>query len=156
MAFFTSCTDITAEIFLSEEPCAIALTFTPLRPRLPNILPLIPGWLFMLSPTSARIASSFSTIIGSTFFVSISYANISSIAFFASSAFAASIPTQIECSDEPCVIKITLICLVANASNNLFEKPGIPTMPLPSRLSKAILLMLEIPRIPFPFSVDSF
>ena len=76
--------------------------------------------------------------------------------FFATSAFTASIPTQIECSDEPCVIKITFTCFAANASNSLFEKPGMPTMPLPSRLNKEILLILEIPLILLPLTVDSF
>ena len=72
IAFFTSLVAITAEIFFSEEPCAIARMFTPFFPSTLNILPLIPGWFFMLSPTSATIARSFSTISGSTFFISIS------------------------------------------------------------------------------------
>ena len=40
---YTSAPAITAVIFFSEEPCAIALTLIPLRPKAPNILPLTPG-----------------------------------------------------------------------------------------------------------------
>jgi hypothetical protein len=65
-----------------------------------NILPAIPVWLFILSPTNATIARSFSIISGSTFFVSISYAKAASTASFAVVTFAASTATQIECSDE--------------------------------------------------------
>src|SRR5207249_633760 len=67
-----------------------------------------------------------------------------------------STPTQIECSEDPCVIRITLIDAPDKDSNNLFENPGTPTMPLPSRLSKATLLMLEIPRIILPSFSASF
>ena len=48
---------ITAEIFRSLEPCAIAMTFTPFRPKAENILPLEPGKCFMPSPTTATIES---------------------------------------------------------------------------------------------------
>ena len=70
--------------------------------------------------------------------------------------FISSIPTQIECSEELCVIRITFIFSLDNASNKRFENPGIPTMPLPSRLSKASLVMLEIPRMLPPFFEETF
>ena len=44
-------------------------------------------------------------------------------------------PIQMECSDEACVIIITLIFSMESDSNKRFEKPGIPTIPLPSRLT---------------------
>ena len=75
---------------------------------------------------------------------------------FAAVAFISSIPTQIECSEELCVIRITFIFLEASASNSLLEKPGIPTIPLPSRLSKAMLLMLEIPVMLLVLSIACF
>ena len=50
-----------------------------------------------------------------------------------------------ECSEELWVMRITLIRSRARAANSRFEKPGMPTMPLPSRLSSVRLPMLEMP-----------
>lgn len=44
----------------------------------------------------------------------------------------------------------------AKASNNLFEKSGMPTIPLPFRLNNTILLMLEIPCMLVPVTITSF
>ena len=55
--------------------------------------------------------------------------------------------TQIECSDELWVIRMTLICARESASNRRLEKPGMPTIPLPSRLRTQILSMLVMPRM---------
>ena len=63
------------------------------------------------------------------------------------SADLSSMATQIECSDELCVIKMTFIRALDSASKSRFEKPGMPTIPLPSRLSTAILSILVIPRM---------
>ena len=156
MAFLTSAVPITAEIFLSDEPCAIARTLTPFLPKAANIFPLMPEWFFMLSPTIATMDNCFSTIIGSTLPVSISYSKALSTTSLANALACSSTPTQIECSEEPCVISITLTDAFANASNNLFEKPGIPTMPLPSRLNNTILFMLEMPCMLVPVAVASF
>ena len=93
------------------------------------------------------IDKSFSIINGSTFCVSISCSNSASTASLAWCASCTFTPTQIECSDELCVIKITLIDFLANASNNLLENPGIPIIPAPSKLNKHKSLILEIPRI---------
>ena len=90
---------------------------------------------------------SVSTINGSTFCKAISLAKAKSTVAFALMAAAASTPTQIECSDEPCVIRITFIPSLLNDSKSLLLKPGTPIMPLPSKLIKAILLMLVMPRI---------
>ena len=105
----------------------------------------------MLSPTSAIMERSFSTFKGSTLPVSISWAKYVSIVFLARSAFLSSIPTHIECSDDPCVMSMTFIFSLARASNNRFEKPGIPIIPLPSRLNSTTELMLEMPLILLPF-----
>ena len=48
-------------------------------------------------------------------------------------------PIQMECSEEACVIMITLIFSMDKASNRRFENPGIPTIPLPSRLTRETL-----------------
>src|SRR4029079_16435114 len=82
---------------------------------------------------------------------SISYANALSTADLALDALISSTPTQIECSEDAWDIRITFISLVDKASNNRLENPGIPTIPLPSYVINEILLMLEIPRIIFPF-----
>ena len=110
----------------------------------------------MWSPTNATIERSLSTINGSTRSMAISPAKIVSITFFALSAFTASMPTQIECSEDPWVMRITLIEASERASNNLFENPGTPTIPLPSRLTRTTLLMLEIPRMMLPSFSASF
>ena len=86
----------------------------------------------------------------------ISKLNAWSIERLALSLSAAFTPTQIECSDELCVMRITFTDSFASDSNNLLEKPGIPTMPLPSKLSKLTLLILEIPRIKLSVTADSF
>ncbi len=156
MAFFTSSVFITAEIFLSEEPCAMARIFTPFLPSAPNILPLIPVWFFILSPTIAMIDKFFSNNSGCRRPIFISYSNALSTASFACTENASSIPTQIECSDEACVIKITLIDAFANASKRRLEKPGMPTIPLPSRLINTSLPILEMPLIGASFSGTSF
>ena len=156
MALRTSPVAITAEIFFSEEPCAMALTLIPFLPSTPNILPLTPGWLFICSPTKAKIETSFSIIKGSTFCVLISCSNSASTAILAICASCIFTPTQIECSEELCVINIILICFLASASNNLLEKPGIPTIPVPSKLNKQISFILEMPLIKFLSAGDSF
>ena len=156
IAFLTSCDAITAVMFFSDDPCAIARTLIPLRPSTPNIFPLTPGWLRICSPTKAIMDKSFSMINGSTTCVLISFSNSESTAIFAKCVSCTFTPTQIECSEELCVIKMTLILFLANASNNLFEKPGIPTIPAPSKLNKQMSLMLEIPRIKLSSLGDSF
>ena len=101
------------------------------------------------------MARFFSTTIGSSFLVAISYAKAVSIVSCASSALAWSMPTQMECSDELWVIRITLIFFDANASNSRLLNPGIPTIPLPSKLSSAMLLILEMPLVLLPSTAAS-
>ncbi len=60
-AFETSTWGITAEMLRSEDPCAIATTFTPFLPSALNMRPLVPGLCFMPSPTTATIDKSVST-----------------------------------------------------------------------------------------------
>ena len=52
------------EMFVSDAPCAQAMTLMPLLPREPKSFPAMPGVCFIFSPTIATVASSFSTIIG--------------------------------------------------------------------------------------------
>ena len=150
-AFLTSFSSITAVIFLSEEPCEIALTLILFFPNALNIFPLIPWWFFILSPTNAIIESLSSIRHGFRIRFSISYLKASSTIFFALLASESLIPIQIECSEEAWVIIIIFILLLDISSNNFFEKPGIPTIPLPSIVSNVIFLIWVI-----PLTIDSF
>ena len=100
---------MTAVMFFSEAPCAMALTLTLLFPNARNIRPLIPWWFFMFSPTRAMMDNAFSTRMGLIFFVSMSSAKASSMVSCAKSAAAASMPKQIECSEDACVIMTTFM-----------------------------------------------
>ena len=71
---------ITAEILRSDEPCAMATTFTPFLPSALNIRPLVPGLCFIPSPTTATIDKSLSTGTSSISSFLISYWNSRSIA----------------------------------------------------------------------------
>ena len=46
-------------MFVSEAPCAQAITLIPALPSVPNNLPAIPGVRFIFSPTMATVARSF-------------------------------------------------------------------------------------------------
>ena len=86
----------------------------------------------------------------------ISSSNSASTAILARCVSCTLTPTEIECSDELCVIIIMLICFFASASNNLFVKPGIAAIPAPSKLNKQMSLILEMPRITLLSFGDSF
>ena len=144
-AFLTSLSLITAEMFLSDAPCAMALIFTLFFPKVLNILPLKPWWFFMFSPTKAIMQRFFSTIQGSILFCEISTSKALLIASSATSASEFRIPMQIECSDEACVIKITLIFSCDNTSKSLFEEPATPIIPGPSSVIKVMLSIWLIP-----------
>ena len=55
-ALCESSSRMTAEMFLSEEPWAIALTFTPALARAEKNLPDTPTWPLIISPTAAMMA----------------------------------------------------------------------------------------------------
>ena len=137
-AFFTSSLTITAEILRSDAPCAMALILTLFFPKVLNILPLNPWWLFMLSPTRAIIAKSRSAITGFILPKEISYSKASFTICTALSESLSAIPTHIECSDDACVINTTLILDCDNTSKKRLDIPGIPTIPDPSKESNAM------------------
>ena len=93
----------------------------------------------MFSPTNAMMQRFFSTIQGSILFCKISISNALLIASSAILASEFKIPIQIECSEEACVIKITLTLANERVSNNLFEDPKTPIIPGPSRVIKVML-----------------
>ena len=132
-------------MFLSDAPWAIALILILLAPKLLNNFPLIPWWSFIRSPTTAIFVILDSKTAGATLFKEISKAKCSLITFFAISASSERTPKQIECSDDAWVIMIILICFNDKHSNKRFENPGIPIIPLPSRLISATFSMWLTP-----------
>src|SRR5205823_11770005 len=65
-AVLTALTSITKEMLDSEEPWAMAITFTLSRPSALKVRPAIPGVPRMFSPTTATIAIFESTVMCST------------------------------------------------------------------------------------------
>ena len=100
---------ITNEMFVSDAPCAQAITLIPLRPKVPNNLPAIPGVCFMFSPTMAIVANPLSACIGNMAPVSISLANSLSSTFTAFSASWSRTPIEVEFSDDACETRNTLM-----------------------------------------------
>ena len=90
----------TNEMFVSDEPWAHAITLIPLRPKVPNSLPAIPGVCFMFSPTIAIVARPLSACIGNIAPVSISLANSSLRTRTASGASSSRTPIEVEFSDD--------------------------------------------------------
>ena len=105
----------TKEMFVSEAPCAQAITLIPLRPSVPKSLPAIPGVCFIFSPTIATVAKSLSARIGEISPISISFANSSFSTSQARSASALRTPIEVLFSDEACETRNTLIPFFANA-----------------------------------------
>ena len=132
-------------MFLSEAPWAIALTLMLLLPSELNSFPLIPFLLFILSPTMAIFARFDSIWDSFILFWDISNSNSLSITCLATSASLESMAIQIENSDDAWVIITTFIWLDDKASKNLFEKPGTPTIPEPSKFNIEIFSIWLIP-----------
>ena len=105
----------TNEIFVSDAPCAQAITFIPLRPNVPNSLPAIPGVCFIFSPTMATVAKFFSAWIGEISPISISFTNSSFSTSQAKSASALRTPIEVLFSEEACDTRNTLIPFFAKA-----------------------------------------
>ena len=108
--FRTSLCIITAEIFLSDEPCAMALTFTPFFPSASKHFSADARMAFHVItyqvPRSKDLFQRSMALHAASLFHLQMPGQLTCFAF---SAFTASIPTQIECSEEPCVIRITLM-----------------------------------------------
>ena len=129
----------------SDDPCAVALMDTLWRPRAASMRPVVPHWFRMSSPTRHTIEKPFSTFSGFSFPSEISYANLASAAAFALSASFSDTAMHMVWTEEAWVIRMMLIPLRLNVSKSRLENPGMPTMPLPSRESRAILSEFEMP-----------
>ena len=121
----------THEMFSSEAPCAIAITFTPLFPIVEKSFPAKPVACFMFSPTMATIERSDSIAILLICPLAISRSNSDSIALRANSTTFCSIAMLIEFSDDACEIRITFTFTFASAVNSRIEIPVTPTIPIP-------------------------
>ena len=133
----------------------MARIFTPFLPmRQTSCLQYRYGFSYCRPPRQSRPGHSPQSAV--LLLVSISQAKAASTAVFATEAFTASTATQMECSEELCVIRITLILWLASVSNKRLLKPGMPAIPcLPGWVTK-FLLMLDMPCTALPFLVDSF
>ena len=107
----------TNDMFVSEAPCAHAITFIPLRPNVPNNFPAIPGVCFMFSPTIATVASPLSAFIGEISPISISFANSSFKTSHAKDASSFRTPIEVEFSEDAWDTRNTLIPFSARALN---------------------------------------
>ena len=145
MAASASSEDMITDMFLSEDPCAVALTGILLRPSAASIRPVAPVWLSTSSPTRHTMEKPFSTLRGLSLPREISYAKQRSAASRAFSASFSETAMHIVCTEEAWVIRIMLISFWLSVSKRRLEKPGIPTIPLPSRERRAILSELEMP-----------
>eukprot|EP00162_Nutomonas_longa_P014206 comp21867_c0_seq1/m.49521 comp21867_c0_seq1/g.49521 ORF comp21867_c0_seq1/g.49521 comp21867_c0_seq1/m.49521 type:complete len:506 (-) comp21867_c0_seq1:803-2320(-) len=144
IAFFSSAWSITSEMLRSLEPCAIARMFTLAAPRAAHTAPATPGVWLMPSPTTASTEQLLRTSIDMSCRV-ISRKNSwlrTSRDVSAASVFTAK---QIECSDDAWAMKITETCTRRRQPKSRSETPGMPTIPLPSRLIRATEEMVAMP-----------
>ena len=146
-----SFSSIIIDIFLSDAPWAIALILILLFPKVLNNFPLTPFLLFILSPTIAIFDKEFSIWHSFILFWDISYSNSLSIRFFAVLASDSLTAIHIENSEDAWVIIITFTPFCERASKNLFENPGTPTIPEPSKLIRDIFSIWLIPLTVFSF-----
>ena len=104
----------TNEIFVSDAPCAQAMTLIPLRPNVPKSLPAMPGVCFMFSPTMATVATLSTAVIGFISPICISLANSSLSTLQARAASSLRTPMDVLFSDDACDTRNTLMPLSAN------------------------------------------
>ena len=144
-----NCPSTTKEMFVSDAPCAQAITLIPLRPNVPNNLPAIPGVCFMFSPTMATVAKPLSAVILYIAPVSISLENSAFKTSQAASASASRTPMEVLFSEEACETRNTLIPLLAKAEKIRRLTPMTPTMDKPETVINVVPFILEIPLIGF-------
>ena len=116
-----------------------------LRPRAASILPVAPLWLSTSSPTRHTIEYPFSTFSGLSFPSEISYAKHLSAASRAFSASFSETAMHIVWTDDAWVMRIMLMSFWLSVSKRRLEKPGMPTIPLPSSERRAMLSEFDIP-----------
>ena len=148
-AFLRSEPFTTNEIFISDAPCAIAITLIPERPRTSKSLPLIPGVRLMFSPTTATVASPLSACIGNIRPSSISSRNSSLSTFTALSASSSFTPIEVLFSEAACDTRKTLIPLLARELKIRRLTPTTPTIERPVTVITVVPLIDDKPLIGF-------
>mmetsp|Transcript_10723 Transcript_10723/g.19064 ORF Transcript_10723/g.19064 Transcript_10723/m.19064 type:complete len:261 (+) Transcript_10723:1272-2054(+) len=131
----------TAEILRSEEPCAIATMFTFALPRALKKRPEIPAQFFIPSPMTAIMLSPFLMIALVSLFRAISSSKALWTACKASSPSFSATATEIECSEEPCEVSITLTPAFDRASIKRFATPCVPKKDAPEIVTRLIFSM---------------
>ena len=101
--------EMTNEIFVSDAPCAQAITLMPFLPRVPKSFPAMPGVCFMFSPTIATVARFLSCLIRFISPILISWANSSERTCTARSASPFLTPMDVVFSDAACDTRKTLM-----------------------------------------------
>ncbi len=143
----------TTEMFSSDAPWAIAITFTcasaiaakrrAATPRVPDIP----------RPTIATIARSARTSMPSISSRSSCSENAARNASLAARAEALGTTRQIECSEDACEMSATETPTRSSAPNARAAMPGTPTMPSPEILMIACAPIAVIARTGYRFSV---
>jgi hypothetical protein len=112
--------------------------FTSALPRAVKNFPAMPNLSIIPSPTMARMQQSAITSTVCTWPRCISAKKASSTVFLANSACANGTAKQIDCSELACEIMTTETSTARRAPKSLSATPGMPIIPVPSRLSRAI------------------
>ena len=136
---------MTNEMLVSNAPCAMVMMLTPLRPRVLNSLPAMPGRWRIFSPTMATVASPLSAIMGYMAPVAISLANSSLSTCTASLASVSLTAIEVEFSDEAWLTMNTLMPLSARAVKIRLLTPMTPTIDNPVTVMSVVWSMLDIP-----------
>ena len=134
------------EILRSEDPCAMAMTFTCASAIQPSTRAATPGVLAMPEPTTATVETPSNTSTESISFRSSSIANAARNSFSASVAAPSGTVKQIECSELACEISDTEIPACANAPNVRAAIPGTPSIPFPATVTSACAVIAESAR----------
>mmetsp|Transcript_122107 Transcript_122107/g.352980 ORF Transcript_122107/g.352980 Transcript_122107/m.352980 type:complete len:273 (+) Transcript_122107:943-1761(+) len=125
----------TAEMLRSEEPCAMPMTFTDARPRALKKRPLMFGRFFMPSPMTAKMLQPLRCVIRISGSFASSSANISFTPASAASPWPSSTATVMECSEDPCDVRMTLTPLWAKASIIRLATPCVPKNDAPESVT---------------------
>ena len=133
----TCVSSTTNEMFSSEEPCAIAITFTLCAASAPNTRPAMPGVPAMPRPTTATTATPRRAVTPSTSPAAISSRNADSRARTARAASASGSVKPIELSDEDWKMVDTDTPAAWTDANVRAAMPGTPMRPLPATVTSA-------------------
>mmetsp|Transcript_90225 Transcript_90225/g.291977 ORF Transcript_90225/g.291977 Transcript_90225/m.291977 type:complete len:319 (+) Transcript_90225:867-1823(+) len=131
----------TVEMLRSEEPCAMAMTFTLALPRELRKRPPMPGRLFMPSPMTARMLTPGLEVTRISESRASSRAKACSTLSTAGCMSRSSTATVMECSEEPWEVRMTFTPQVQRASIMRRATPGVPRKLAPARVTSATFSM---------------